>query len=549
MPDSSSTAQNMPALSSSSQQAEKTGGTETNATHLLAIRRRDLAFLAVAVVSVIVYILTSALSSAGIGFPLDDAWIHEVYARNLAQYGEWAFVHGIPSAASTSPLYTVILAIGYLLHLPFFVWAYAIGVLALTLTAMIGARLAERLFPDVRGVGWIVGLLLLAEWHLIWAAAAGMDTIVFIALELILIILTWREWNAPSGAASAFGRGLAVGLCGALLTDTRPEGVALVGLCGLFMLLARPQKTWRDYLAWAAGLSAAWFVGVLPVLLLNYSLNGSLMPDTSAAKHAENVAALATPFLDRFVQELVTLVAGVQLLLLPGLVYALYRWLRPTTRPIPAGKSLLIWILPTWFVLLIAAYSAWLPTPVQHGRYILPVLPPFLILGGGGLWALAVRYNRSRRLIIRVSIRVLAWTAAIVLLAFWGIGASAYTTDVGYINHQMVASAHWVAANVPDDKLFATHDIGAIGYFAPRPLFDLGGLISPEVVPIIINFPALMDTLQARNIHYMMVTESQLPTVPSDPRLCPLLVGPPAPPEIHMTVYWLAWDGHCPPPS
>src|SRR5579859_6546892 len=293
-----------------------------------AVRRRDLGFVALAFLDVGIYVLILAVTGTGIGFPLDDAWIHQVYARNLAQFGEWAFVHGIPSAASTSPLYTVILSIGDILHVPIFIWAYGIGALALAFTAMIGARLAERLFPDLRRVGLVVGLLLLLEWHLIWAAAAGMDTIVFIAVELALVALTWRELDTLDGGFSALGRGVGVGLCGALLTDTRPEGIALVGLCGLFMLIARPQKTWRACLIWAVGVGAAWLIGVMPVLLLNHSLNGTLMPDTSAAKHAEQLTVLATPFLNRFIQEVATLTAGVELAILPGSIYALWSWVR-----------------------------------------------------------------------------------------------------------------------------------------------------------------------------------------------------------------------------
>jgi hypothetical protein len=33
--------------------------------------------------------------------------------------------------------------------------------------------------------------------------------------------------------------------------------------------------------------------------------------------------------------------------------------------------------------------------------------------------------------------------------------------------------------------LIAAHDIGAIGYFAERPLLDLAGLISPEVIELL----------------------------------------------------------------
>jgi hypothetical protein len=62
-------------------------------------RPADAVLLIVAVVGVLAY----ALAANG-GFPLDDSWIHQVYGRNLAQTGQWAFVPGVPSAASTSPL-------------------------------------------------------------------------------------------------------------------------------------------------------------------------------------------------------------------------------------------------------------------------------------------------------------------------------------------------------------------------------------------------------------------------------------------------------------
>ena len=51
----------------------------------------------------------------GPGFPLDDAWIHMTYARNLGQSGEWAFVPGKPSGGSTAPLWTGLLAVGFAL--------------------------------------------------------------------------------------------------------------------------------------------------------------------------------------------------------------------------------------------------------------------------------------------------------------------------------------------------------------------------------------------------------------------------------------------------
>src|SRR5215470_20035635 len=49
------------------------------------------------------------------GFPLDDAWIHAVYAREFARSGMLAYNPGIPATGETSPLWATILSIAHLL--------------------------------------------------------------------------------------------------------------------------------------------------------------------------------------------------------------------------------------------------------------------------------------------------------------------------------------------------------------------------------------------------------------------------------------------------
>ena len=50
------------------------------------------------------------------GFPLDDAWIHQTYARNLGLHGVMAFSPGQPSTGSTSFGWTFLLAVGFFGH-------------------------------------------------------------------------------------------------------------------------------------------------------------------------------------------------------------------------------------------------------------------------------------------------------------------------------------------------------------------------------------------------------------------------------------------------
>ena len=90
------------------------------------------------------------------GFPLDDSWIHLTYARNLAQYGEWAFQPGKPSAGSTAPLWTFLLAIGFLLKLGPYIWTYLLGGLALWSISLLAESVVRKISPAYLGkLPWV----------------------------------------------------------------------------------------------------------------------------------------------------------------------------------------------------------------------------------------------------------------------------------------------------------------------------------------------------------------------------------------------------------
>lgn len=517
------------------------------------------------------------VATAGSGFPLDDSWIHQVYGRNLAETGQWAFVPGEPSAASTSPLYTVLLSIGYKTGLPYALWTHALGVLALAIAAMIGARIGERL-SDSKYAGLLTGLALVGSWHLVWASSAGMETMLFCMWTLALIALVWREQdmrntviqnvvggfttsspdplsnaverrdagdsqNAKPFVSSAIQslvlRGVVFGIVAALMTLTRPEGLLLIGLAGLFVLIVRPQGSLQKSLIWGVVAGMSFLIVLAPYLLLNLQLTGGLLPDTAAAKMAKIVPHLAASYPARVVDMAFPLIAGGQLLLLPGIIYfAVSRRWR------------LFDLLPLiWAVSLILLYAARLPAPYQHGRYVIPALPSLMVIGVTGSIALFRLAQKS--VVGRVITRTVAASAALLFVYFVVVvGPSVNRVDVSIINEEMVASAHWIAANVPPSQLLAIHDIGAVGYFAPRPILDIAGLVSPEVVPIILDKDGLYTLMKARNARYLMAFPDQVPGVDlSDPRLCPVFTtnGTTSPRQggYNMTVYALAWDGIC----
>ncbi|MCB9438062.1 MAG: hypothetical protein H6673_13880 [Anaerolineales bacterium] len=461
--------------------------------------------LVLAAAGVLAYTAIAAAKNA-VGFPLDDSWIHQTYARNLALHGEWAFVTGEPSAASTSPLYSFLLSFGHLFGLAPFVWTHLLGILALFGAGYFSRPLAERLFPNVPWVGIGTSLMMVTTWHFVWAASSGMETMLFMTLSLAFMWAVWRELDSDM-ESPVWRRGVQVGVVGGLLTLTRPEGVGLVGLAGLLMLVSRVHSTRRIYLHWAVGVIAGFVLVVTPYLVINYIQSDQLLPTTIDAKIAEN-APLREQFIGRRYLRLVfSIIAGAQLVWLPGIIWG-----------IASTKRHWLLSLPLVWAFAHLSIFAWrLPVGYQHGRYIMPILPPVLLYAVGGMLLAVIHFKHTP--LQRVVVRTLALSAVFSVGGFWWIGGQAYGDDVRLINTEMVKTAKWVSQNVPPDELLAVHDIGAVGYYAPRSVFDLAGLVSPEIVPIIREPEALMQMMCEQGAQWLMVLPEQQPALDDDPRL------------------------------
>ena len=144
--------------------------------------RRDALVLAgIVLLSVGLYLGLSGLYYR-IGFPLDDAWIHQTYARNLALRGEWAFIPGKLSGGSTAPLWSALLAVGFWLKLAPYAWTYLLGAAALWGLCVLGENTIRGLVPTYRPRFPWVGAALALEWHLAWSAASGMETLLYALL-------------------------------------------------------------------------------------------------------------------------------------------------------------------------------------------------------------------------------------------------------------------------------------------------------------------------------------------------------------------------------
>jgi hypothetical protein len=169
------------------------------------------------------------------GLPLDDSFIHLVYARALASFQGFAYNPGLPEAGSTSPLWSVLLVPA--------IWAGRLGVDPILAAKLVGlavgfgasllaARIARRLAGLAAGLA--AGLVVAAEPYVGFTAVSGMEPL--LAALLLLLAVDAVLFERPRLAAFALG----------LAPLARPETLPLAGAAGLWLLVSSCRRSsWR----------------------------------------------------------------------------------------------------------------------------------------------------------------------------------------------------------------------------------------------------------------------------------------------------------------
>ncbi len=446
-------------------------------------------------------LLTLGLALRGnLGFPLDDSWIHQVIARNLIQHHSWGFTPGVTSSGSSSTLWTLVLALQYLLFPqsnPVFFPLLLNSLLLMTCGILLWrtARQDGLPLPESFALGMLPGL----SGNLLWLAFTGMEHILFLTLSLLSIAL-W--FHRTSSKANALACGLSLGA----LALTRPEGLAL---CVCLPLSYRWCGRKRNDALVAGATAAALF---LPSLLLNLKTSGSLLPMTLRGRRymysgQETLHVGRSSFRGLILNTYKDILAHhffhtdtgwvvtcFVLLSFIGLFALLLR--------MPSRLSAVC----AWAVLDYVAYCVTLPEPGHGGRYqpfVLLLFPPLMAIGVMALGRLALTWARKP-----LFADVLAWGSLFVFAIITGLTLprwkSALHDSIVTINSTHVKLAHWINQNYPPGTPIAVFDIGAIGYYAHIHLIDLGGLVDRNYLPYLVQ-RRVPDYLAERGIQYVIL--------------------------------------------
>ncbi len=469
-------------------------------------------YAALHVVTALAFVLRRdpGTDAAWIGFPLDDSWIHHVYARSLADGGLFEYVPGRPEAGFTSPLWALCIApLYWITRDPHgaALGTKVLGVLVGIGTSVVGDRLARAL----SGKAWIgaaCGIAVALDPLLTFSEVSGMEVPLAAGL-LAATMLAWledRRWLA--------------GILGGLAIITRPEAALVVVLVASAEAYTRraaltkrerpPIEAITALLVPSIVLGGAWSVFCL-------SVTGRPLPNTFYAKHhPESLLEVVRDVPRIFGPQLFDMAwffagGGVVLWLLAAL--AITRRLGRTPR------SLAILVGPLVFLLGIAwAHDVPFVRAFATLRYS---LPPFVwilsLLAVGAGEAVdrvrAARSDRSRRT------RALAW-ASLLALGFPLVAlpprflraAETYAWNCQNIEEMQVAVALWLRERTTDDQWIATHDAGAIRLFSDRRVLDLAGLNEHRVFEV---GALLLGEVEPR---YFVVFPDWFPHLVANPR-------------------------------
>ncbi len=450
-------------------------------------KKYGLFYLIGGIVSLGVYLSVSSLYYR-VGFPLDDAWIHQTYARNIAQGLGWTFMPGKTSGGSTSPLWTMLITLGYLFHIAPLIWNTFIGGLLLMGCILVMRSYLLKYCPP--GLSNGLALLFLFEWHYVWAALSGMETMLSIALVTFLFF--WLETEGDRG----WQWGLFLGIC----VWVRPDLITLIIPIAGKLFLSKGWKGLQKHSLLPIIKKGLGLMFILSLLGLSYfwfnrTTSGSWLTTTFYAKQAEYASLRTIPYWIRYFNLLSLSWVGVGAILLPGFLVGIYQALRTSD-----------WVtlaFAFWYFFYIGIYAMNLPVTYQHGRYVQPAMAVFYLIGlKGAVLCWGVFSKPSKWAWIVNS----AWKSSIVLVGmiFYCLGAVAYAKDVAFIESQMVDTALWVKANVPSTTEIAVHDIGAMGYYGERDMVDLAGLINPSVIPFIRDEERLGEYLSQEEIEVLV---------------------------------------------
>lgn len=446
-----------------------------------------------------IYYVISAYKTNNInGFPLDDPWIHLTFAKNLVQYQSFSyFKNDMVTAGSTSPLYTLILAGFYIVFKNEMILSYALGLIFLIVSTIFFLKISLLDFSKETIYAILISVILISDKWINFISVSGMETTMFI-LVLLLTTYFYKKRNAVAFAVFF-----------ALILWTRPDGIAFIGALAIdYFICIYLSKSDNEMILFSK--KEFLKIGIIIASLfaiyfgMNLYLSGSLLPNTYNAKlayYSPEFRSRGDFFKNEVWNYFTTGSYGIVMVgFLAGILFSISNLFKKRY------DARLLYIAFIFALVFIYWYK--LPYAHRFGRYMMPLIPFFILTSGLGfrdLFKLAGKYFNSRSVAIGSTILVLTITLIFSVKNYFG-NISSYAFECKYINDRQVEAAKWIKENTKEEDIIATHDVGAIGFYSDRKIIDIAGLVTPELITKISdqNYVSYMtDFINKSNVTYV----------------------------------------------
>ena len=379
----------------------------------------------------------------------DDPFISYRYAANISRGLGFVYNPGERILSTTTPLFTIVLALAGLITSDFHLLATGIGVISLALGGLFIFDLAHTWKTPI--IGW-TGLLLYPTFPLV-VSTLGSETPLYLALCL--------------GTFAFYARKnfITAGIFGAFAALARPDGVLVLIILGIdYLIRVRKQIPWKAILV-SSVILLAW------VVFAGFYF-GSPIPVTLASKQQQGLMAIS----ESFTRGLLTVIRGyaswpyivAALLALLGVIMAIW-------------KKRLWGIILIWPVVYFLSYS--LLGVTRYFWYYAPLVPGFVIAVGLGLTAISDLIKRVIREKKNLWSLPVIFPAIVLMILFAANGRVLWQmskhNDTRFEIYRAVGE--WLRENTLPGEQVGSLEVGIMGYYAQRPMVDFAGLIQPGV--------------------------------------------------------------------
>jgi hypothetical protein len=403
-----------------------------------------------------------------LSFICDDAFISFRYAKNLAEGNGLVFNVGERVEGYTNFSWVLVSAAVLALGGRPEVWSLWISAVIAVLALLAAMRVLHAQGRDFV----FFGLLVATNGGLAAWATGGLETYLFTALVLGAFLSCDAAFRrGASGAPLWYSLGFLV-----LASLTRPEGVLVTSIIGLFLLIQKLRRrvSVKTLVLWIL----IWLVAYGAFILWRSQYYGQLLP------HTFHVKASGIDLLPLGLGYLLTAITRFHLYLVLLPLIALLLWRRPTG--IGRETSWLAALLVTPYALYVSFVGG---DFMDMSRFLVPILP-ILLLVAGSTWRpfhsfLATRFTRTAAVLITGAL--LALTIGLNLRTSWDSQKVWYRNGQDSIGQLREYSVEWklVAEHLrstsqPTDTL-ATSAAGIIPYYTGLYTIDQLGIVAGDL--------------------------------------------------------------------